>query len=114
MYEKAQEELASQKVFKHRLRNSVFISVFIMVFSLSIGIWGYSYFEDLSLTDSFLNAAMILGGMGPAEPLKHEGAKIFAGFYALFCGVAFLIGMGVVLTPLLHRFLHKFHLEEED
>jgi len=114
MYEQSKEKLASQKIFKHRLRKSILISISILGISLAIGIWGYIYFEGLEFTDAFLNAAMILGGMGPVKELKHENAKIFAGIYALFCGVAFLVGMGVILGPILHRFLHKFHLEDED
>ena len=73
---------------------------------------GYHLLEGLSWLDAFLNAAMILGGMGPVSELKTSGGKLFAGCYALYSGIVFLLSVGVVLVPLLHRFLHHFHLEE--
>lgn len=80
-------------------------------FGLAIGIAGYAYFEGMSLTDAFLNAAMILSGMGPAAELKTEGGKVFAGFYAIFSGLIIVIATGFVLAPIFHRVLHKFHVE---
>ena len=111
MYESSASKLASVKEFRKRVYKAVFIAFGIISVSLLIGIMGYHYFGYLGWVDSFENAAMILSGMGPVEPLDNDTAKIFAGCYALFSGVTFLIGMGVVLTPLLHRFLHKFHLD---
>ena len=64
--------------------------------------------------DSFLNASMILGGMGPVDDLPNKAAKVFAGCYALYCGVAFISSIAIFMTPILHRFLHKFHLNTED
>jgi hypothetical protein len=81
---------------------------------LFIGILGYHLTENLGWLDSLLNASMILGGMGPVDTLKTSGGKLFASFYALFSGVVFLITMSVVLAPILHRFLHKFHLDENE
>ena len=82
--------------------------------ALGLGILGYHAFEKLSWIDSLLNASMILGGMGPVDPVKTEGGKLFASFYALFSGIVFLVAAGVVFAPAFHRFLHRFHLELED
>jgi hypothetical protein len=72
---------------------------------------GYMYFEKMSVTDAFLNAAMILSSMGPATEVKTEGGKIFAGIYALYSGLVVVIATGFVLAPIFHRVLHKFHVE---
>jgi hypothetical protein len=76
-----------------------------------IGILGYRLLEEFSWIDSILNAAMILGGMGPVNPLRTDAGKLFASFYALFSGIIFLVSVGVFLTPIYHRLLHQFHLE---
>lgn len=84
------------------------------VFGLAIGIAGYYGLEGMSLTDAFLNAAMILSGMGPAAELKTEAGKLFAGFYAIFSGLVIVIATGFVLAPIFHRVLHKFHVETRE
>jgi hypothetical protein len=81
--------------------------------SLGIGMSGYHTFEGMSWLDAFLNAAMILGGMGPVDVLRTAGGKTFAGFYALFSGIIVLAVAGILFSPLIHRLLHKFHFEEE-
>lgn len=81
---------------------------------LGIGILGYHEFESLSWLDSFLNAAMILGGMGPVDVLHTEAGKLFAGCYALFSGLVFLVAAGLFFSPLVHRFLHKFHFDAKE
>ncbi len=81
--------------------------------SLGLGMLGYHFFGDLSWIDALLNAAMILTGMGPVDPLHTVVAKLFASFYALFSGIVFITTAGVLLAPVMHRFLHKFHLEIE-
>lgn len=86
----------------------------IVAVGLAIGIAGYAGFEGLSLTDAYLNAAMILSGMGPAVELKTAGGKLFAGTYAIFSGLLIIIATGFVLAPIFHRVLHKFHLETRD
>ena len=90
------------------------ISLAIFSISLLIGILGYHLLAHLRWVDSFLNASMILGGMGPVDALMSNEAKIFAGMYSLFSGVAFLSSMALFLTPILHRFMHKFHLDVEE
>lgn len=114
MFEHSKTRLATGKVFRARLLKFTLISTGIFGLSLSIGIFGYHYFAGLGWVDSFLNASMILGGMGPVDMLKTTPAKIFAGCYSLFSGVAFLSAMAIFLTPILHRFLHKFHLDLND
>jgi len=83
----------------------------IVAASLGIGVVGYHLTEGLGWLDSLLNASMILGGMGPVDVLHHNAGKWFASFYALFSGVAFLVTCGVLFAPVIHRFLHKFHLD---
>jgi hypothetical protein len=81
--------------------------------SLLLGMWGYSHFEGLGARDAFLNASMILGGMGPVEVLQTSGGKVFAGCYALYSGLVFLVAVAIVLAPLVHRLLHKFHWDAD-
>jgi hypothetical protein len=88
------------------------IGCLIIAFSLSIGMAGYHHFEKMSWVDAYVNAAMILSGMGPVDQLKTEAGKIFAGSYALFSGIIFLVVIAIIIAPLLKRFLHKFHLDQ--
>jgi hypothetical protein len=99
-------------VFAVRMARAIGLWLVLTVVGLAIGIAGYAYFEGMSLTDSFLNAAMILSGMGPATELKTEAGKLFAGFYAIFSGLIIVIATGFVLAPIFHRVLHKFHVEQ--
>jgi len=85
----------------------------LLAFSLGAGMLGYGYFEHLGLCDAFLNASMLLGGMGPVESPVTRGGKIFAGFYALYSGLVFLVAVGLVLAPWLHRIMHKFHWDDD-
>ena len=113
MYEHHKQPLASQRVFAQRLTRNGLIGLLLLMFSLGIGMIGYHFLENLSWIDSLLNASMILGGMGPVSPLKTDAGKIFASFYALYSGVVLLASVGVLATPIFHRFLHRFHLAEE-
>ncbi len=85
-----------------------------MAIALSIGIAGYHFVAGFNWVDSLLEASMILGGMGPVRELPSDTAKIFASIYALFSGVIFIALMGIILAPLAHRVLHKFHVDEKD
>jgi hypothetical protein len=85
----------------------------VVIGSLAIGIAGYHFLEHLSWIDSLLNAAMILGGMGPVDTLHTRAGKLFASFYALYSGLAIIGVAGLLVAPIAHRFLHKFHLPEE-
>lgn len=113
-YERKHQELAPVSVFVKRLIASLAIAFCLIGTALLIGILGYHSLGKLGWVDSLLEASMILGGMGPINPLPTHAAKIFASLYALFSGLVFIGIMGVVLSPIVHRFLHKFHVDEED
>jgi hypothetical protein len=95
----------------HFARNLV-VGLLMTLVSLGIGMAGYHHFEGMPWIDSYVNAAMILSGMGPVGELKTEGGKLFAGTYALFSGVIFLVIIGVIFLPVFHRFFHQFHLDD--
>lgn len=82
-----------------------------VVVSLAVGMCGYHFLEKLPWIDALLNASMILGGMGPVDPVKTDAGKIFASFYALYSGLAIISVAGLLLAPVVHRFLHKFHVD---
>ena len=105
--------LLSRKAYALRFARSASLALSILVVSLGIGMLGYHGFEGQSWLDSFLNASMILAGMGPANELHTSGGKVFAGCYAIFSGVVFLSMTAVLLAPLAHRFLHRMHLDIE-
>lgn len=114
LFEGRAQPLAPRQVFIRRLVLYTLFATFIIVFSLGVGIVGYHYTEGLSWIDSLLNASMLLGGMGPVDPLRTVAGKLFASFYALFSGVVFLVAVGVLIAPVFHRVMHSFHLAPED
>jgi hypothetical protein len=114
MFERRSEELASQSVFARRVLRYSLVTAGIILFSLGIGMLGYHYLESLPWIDSLLNASMILGGMGPVNTLQTTAGKVFASFYALYSGIILLASVGILATPMLHRFMHRFHLELEN
>ncbi len=109
--ERRHQELAPLSVFARRMGRAVGVSGGVGVVVVCIGIAGYHWLSGLDWVDSLLEASMILGGMGPVNPIQSTSAKIFASGYALFCGLVFIGIMGIVLTPVVHRMLHKFHVE---
>lgn len=111
-YESRHQPLLSRRRFMQRFWAHVAVSTAMVLLSLLLGMAGYSYFEHLPWRDAFLNSAMLLGGMGPVDAPRTDGGKLFAGFYALYAGLVFLLSVGVALTPVLHRVVHKFHLEQ--
>ena len=114
MFEHRHERLASAQVYRRRLISSGSVGFGLVVVSLVVGIAGYAGFEDLGFVDSFLNAAMILSGMGPLLSPQTTGGKLFAGLYALYSGFAVLAIAAIMFAPVLHRVMHRFHLEEQD
>jgi hypothetical protein len=114
MFEHRHEPLLPLPVFLRRMLRFVVFGLGIVGLSLLIGIIGYHVTEKLSWLDAFVNAAMLLGGMGPVNPLHTVAGKVFAGIYALFSGIIFLIAVGVMVTPLIHRMLHRFHLDVDE
>ena len=111
MFEHHHEKLLPRNLFLKRLAKFALISVSLVFVSLVIGMVGYNFFEGFSWVDSFLNAAMLMGGMGPVGVLNTDAGKVFAGIYALYCGLIELVAIGIFAAPILHRFLHHFHLE---
>jgi hypothetical protein len=113
MYEHRQEGLLSHAMFVRRVGMHGCIAAAVTGSALGIGIVGYHWLAHLPWIDSFLNASMILGGMGPVDPLRTSTAKMFAGLYALFAGLVFIGVSGVIIAPFVHRLMHHFHVEEE-
>jgi hypothetical protein len=111
MFEHRSKPLLPRKAFVLRALRSLALALGIIGVSLGLGIFGYHFCALLSWLDALLNAAMILAGMGPVNELPMVAGKLFASFYALFSGVVFITSVAVLLAPVIHRFLHKFHLE---
>lgn len=113
MYEGRHETLVPRSVFIRRVARSSAVAAAVVSLALLMGVAGYRYIENLPWVDALLNASMILGGMGPVAELKSAAGKLFASFYALFSGLVFLTVAGLLFAPIVHRFLHKFHLDDE-
>lgn len=113
-FEQRHQPLLSRAAFYRRQTRFAIVAIVMVGGSWLIGILGYRFLENQSWIDATLNAAMILGGMGPVNPLQTDAGKLFASFYALFSGVVFLVAVGVFVAPMVHRSFHRFHLAEED
>jgi len=111
MYERRDHPLMSRAKFLRRVGRHFVGVLIIIAVALGIGVLGYHFLGHLNWIDSLLNASMILGGMGPVDPLQSTAAKVFASCYALFSGLAFIGIAGVMLAPFAHRLLHRFHIE---
>jgi hypothetical protein len=105
--------LLPRREFIRRLSRSLAVGFALITVSLLIGMAGYHWLGGLAWIDAFLDAAMILSGMGPVATLQTDGGKIFAGSYALFSGLTLIAILGIIFAPVVHRALHKFHLEDE-
>ena len=114
VYERYDQPIIPVREFLRRVAKSVMVAVALVFVPLIVGVVGYMVLAGLSPVDAFLNASMILGGMGPVDLLTNDAAKIFAGFYALFSGIFFLVIAGVVLAPFLHRVFHRLHAPGND
>ncbi len=113
-FEHKSEPLLHWSAFLRRLLLSSLLGLLLIVVSLAGGMAGYHYCENLSWLDAFANAAMILSGMGPLAQPTSVGGKLFAGVYALYSGLAVIAITSIIFAPVIHRFLHKLHLETED
>jgi hypothetical protein len=113
VFEHHTKPLLPRREFYRRLLHHAMLGTVIIVVSLGLGMTGYHVLEKMPWVDAFVNAAMILSGMGPVGNLNTDAGKIFAGCYALFSGLALVAILGIVFAPVVHRFLHKFHLEDE-
>ena len=113
-FERYSKPLLPKSEYRFRVARYTGFTLALLGLSLGIGILGYHFIDDLSWVDSLLNASMILTGMGPVDPMHGDGAKIFASAYSIFSGVAFLSIVAVFLSPMVHRFLHKHHLADDE
>jgi hypothetical protein len=114
MYERRGQPLLDHRQFLNRQLRHMALAAGVLLGALGIGILGYHWIAGLTWIDAIVNAAMILGGMGPVDAITTVAGKLFAAGYALFSGVVFLVAAGVFVAPLLHRVLHHFHLDVED
>jgi hypothetical protein len=113
-FESKNDPLLSRAEFLARMGRSLVVTLLIIAFSLLLGGAGYHYFGLRPWIDAVMNASMTLTGMGPVDPLRSTAGKLFATFYCLCSGIAFLTMTAVLLAPVIHRLMHKFHLEESD
>ena len=114
MFESKQHRILPRPVFLRRMLGALMVTLGVIAVALAIGVLGYHHLAGFSWVDSILNASMILGGMGPVGDLPNDGAKLFASAYAIFSGLVFISVMGIVLGPMAHRMLHRFHVDEDD
>ena len=114
VFERRSDQLAPVSIYVQRIAASLALAFVLILVALSVGIAGYHFIAGFNLVDSLLEASMILGGMGPVRELPNDAAKIFASIYALFSGVIFIALMGIILAPVAHRVMHKFHIDEKD
>ncbi len=105
--------MASRARFARRLARNFAAASLLILLSLLAGMCGYHWLENMEWIDAFVNAAMILSGMGPLGPLQTWGGKLFAGLYALYSGLTVIVAAGVMLAPVVHRVLHRFHVQED-
>ncbi len=113
MYEPKVHPPIPRERFVRRVLLHAAAALALLALSLAMGMAGYEYFEHLPWRDAFLNAAMLMGGMGPVDPPRTDGGKVFAGLYALYAGLVFLVAAGLIFTPVVHRLMHKFHWEQD-
>ncbi len=114
MYERRNHSLATRRAFAGRQLAHLAFAAIVVGGSLAVGVVGYHALAGLGWVDAFLNASMLMGGMGPVDALHSDAAKVFAGCYALYCGLVLLIAAGILFAPLLHRMLHRFLLDAGD
>ena len=110
-FERRGQPVASRRKFLVRMAIAIGLWMVLTIVGLAIGIAGYAAFEGMPFVDAYVNAAMILSGMGPVGELKTTGGKVFAGSYAILSGLIIVIATGFVLAPIFHRILHRFHVE---
>jgi hypothetical protein len=113
-FEHRHETLLPFPMFLKRVARWTALAFAVILVSLAVGVCGYHYLDGLPWIDSLLNASMILGGMGPVDPLKTNAGKIFASAYALYSGLALIAVVGLMLTPIIHRVMHQFHMEYKE
>lgn len=113
MYEPIKHPPITSDRFAIRMLRHALAAAILLILSIMIGMGGYEYFEQLSWRSAFLNSAMLLGGMGPVDAPHTDAGKLFAGIYALYAGLVFIVVAGLILAPLVHRIMHKFHWAQD-
>lgn len=113
-FERSNQPVAGQRQFIGRVAVNACAAMALVAISLLIGMAGYKWFEGMSTVDSYLNATMILSGMGPVSTLQTTAGKLFAGTYALYSGVVLIFSTGIILAPVVHRVLHEFHVGDDE
>ena len=113
MYEQKKHSPISTKLFLKRMLHHAAAALILLLLSIIIGMVGYEHYEQLSWRSAFLNTAMLLGGMGPVDAPISDAGKLFAGVYALYAGLVFIIVAGLILAPVVHHIMHKFHWDQE-
>ncbi len=112
LYEHRTQPILSRRQFARRVLRHIGVALLLIAVALGIGVLGYHFLGELGWLDALVNAAMILGGMGPVDPLKTPGIKVFAAVYALFSGLMFIGVASVLVAPFAHRLIHRFHLQQ--
>jgi hypothetical protein len=113
MYESKRQNPVTRPLFVRRLFLHTALALALIAVSVAIGMTGYVCFEHLAPLDAFLNTAMLLGGMGPVNAPVTPAGKLFAGFFALYAGLVFIVTAALLFTPLLHRLMHRFHWDDK-
>jgi hypothetical protein len=113
VYERKVQKPLSRGRFVRRMLQHLAVALLLLAFSLGLGVWGYAHYEGLNLLDAFVDSAMLLGGMGPVHMPVTPAGKLFAGCYALYAGLVFIGTLALILTPVLHRVLHRFHADDK-
>jgi hypothetical protein len=114
MFEHRSQPLLSPRLYVRRLARSALFGLGLVAPSLVIGMLGYRFFEHLSWIDAFLDSSMLLGGMGPVHTPVTDPGKLFAGMYAIFCGLIVILVAGIMIAPMVHRAMHRFHLAQDE
>jgi hypothetical protein len=114
MFEHRSQPLLPRRAYYNRIVRSAFAGIALVVPSMAIGMVGYHFLEGRAWLDAYLDAAMLMGGMGPVSTPVTVAGKVFAGTYAIYCGLVVLLVAGVMMSPVIHRAMHRFHLEQEE
>jgi len=114
MFERKGQPVVPLRLFYRRLAENAALASAIIGGTLGMGVSGYHFLGGLPWIDALVNASMLLGGMGPVDPLRNTGGKLFASFYALFCGLILIAATGILFAPVFHRFLHRFHMDMDE
>jgi sterol desaturase/sphingolipid hydroxylase (fatty acid hydroxylase superfamily) len=113
VYESRLQKPLNRSQFTQRVLLHALVVATLLLLSVGLGMAGYMHFERLSTVDAFLNTAMLLGGMGPVNPPQTDAGKLFAGLFALYAGLVFIVAAALVFVPVLHRLLHRFHWDSD-